>query len=493
MTQAVSFPLFMVLWNRAQGLGTPGVHVRIADWLAAAWAAGDTRLLLMAFRSCGKSTIVGLFAAWLLWRRPDLRILVLAADMVLARKMVRNVKRIIERHPLTGALKPARADQWGADRFTVRRDRELRDPSMLARGIAANMTGSRADIVICDDVEVPKTCDTAEKRADLREKLAEIDFVLTPGGMQLYVGTPHSWYTIYADEARAEIAEDVPFLHGFSRLVVPVEDEDGTSAWPERFPPAAIAAIKRRTGPNRFAAQMLLRPVNSAEGRLDIRAMSRYAAVMRYDRVQDALYVGDTRMAACSAFWDPAFGRGGDGSVLAVLYVDGDGEYWLHRVEYLRVDQFDAADEMTQQCRKVAFILQMMQAPFVAVEDNGLGKFLPGALRRELGRARVACAVRTISHTRAKDVRIMEAFDPVLAARMLRVHEDVFKTPFPREVSEWAPGRKGGKDDGLDAVAGALAQAPVLIGGGARGRQTGKQAGWHAAGQTHTARSDFDV
>ena len=68
----------------------------------------------MAFRNSGKSTVVGLFAAWLLKTNPSLRIMVLSADLALAKKMVRTVKRIIERHPETRGLKPDRADQWAA-------------------------------------------------------------------------------------------------------------------------------------------------------------------------------------------------------------------------------------------------------------------------------------------------------------------------------------------------------------------------------------------
>jgi hypothetical protein len=45
------------------------------------------------FRNAGKSTLVGIFCAWLLLNNPDLRILVLAAEHDLARKMARNVKR----------------------------------------------------------------------------------------------------------------------------------------------------------------------------------------------------------------------------------------------------------------------------------------------------------------------------------------------------------------------------------------------------------------
>jgi hypothetical protein len=189
----VSFRQFLWIWNRCQGQTTPPLHMEIAGWLYRRWQQGDQRLVLLVFRSAGKSTLVGVFCAWMLLQQPDLRILVLAAEHDLARKMVRNVKRIIERHPLTRVLVPRRLDQWAADQFTVRRRLTQRDPSLLARGIAANITGSRADVVICDDVEVPNTCATPSKRAELRQRLREIEYVLVPGGLQLYVGTPHSY------------------------------------------------------------------------------------------------------------------------------------------------------------------------------------------------------------------------------------------------------------------------------------------------------------
>ena len=116
-----SFLDFLVLWYHQQGLSTPRFHLKIARWLEARWRGGETRLLLMAFRAAGKSTLVGLFCAWLLSVLPDLRILVLAADQALAAKMVRNVKRIIEKHPACAVIRPRRADQWASDRFTVER------------------------------------------------------------------------------------------------------------------------------------------------------------------------------------------------------------------------------------------------------------------------------------------------------------------------------------------------------------------------------------
>lgn len=481
----IDFRIFLILWNKIQGQGTPHIHLRMADWLQKRWESGDTRLLLMAFRSCGKSTIVGIFAVWIFYRNPDLRILVLAAEMSLARRMVRSVRRMIERHPLTTQLKPARPDQWAGDRFTVNRGLELRDPSMMARGIDANITGCRADIIICDDVEVPNTCDTSDKRENLRDVLRELDFVLVPGGTMLYVGTPHSWFTIYADEPRGEIGEDRIFLDGYSRLKLPILDALGNSQWPERFTDADIVRMKHQTGPNKFRSQMMLEPVNIADGRLNPALLQRYDGDLHYNRELNILTLSGRQMVSCSAYWDPAFG-GGDGSVVAVLFADAEGEFWLHHVAYLKGDGI--LDEATAQAQGVTAIARDFLVPGITVETNGIGKFLPAILRRELARGRVPCAVVEHHSTRAKDLRILEAFETVMAARMLHVHGLVFKTPFITEMQEWRPGRSSGRDDGLDAVAGALSLQPVrLRTDGFSGRQN-----WQKT-ETHTARTDFDV
>lgn len=489
MTDTVNFKTFLAVWNRGQGQDTPRIHFRMAEWLQGAWDAGARRLLLQAFRSSGKSTIAGLFAAWVLYRRDDFRILVLAADLMLARKMVRNVRRIIERHPLTAHLKPARADQWGADRFTVARAMELRDPSMLARGITANITGSRADIIICDDVEVPNTSDTVQKRAELRERLGEINFVLAPGGMILYIGTPHTWYTIYADEPRTEQDETEAFLAGFDRLSIPVLDAAGQSAWPEKFTAGDIDRMRRSSGPNKFSSQMMLTPVNAAEGRLNAGALRWYNDALFYSKELDRLFIGGTQVISCGAWWDPSGGKAGnDESVFAVVFTDAEGERYLHRIEYVRPDPFDAKPNAEQQARKVALAAQMLYVPAVTVETNGVGHLMPDMLRREIGRINSGCAVRETHSRRAKDDRIIESFDALLAARMLHVHDGVRKTPFLTEMMEWRPGISGQRDDGLDAAAGALSLNPARL----RYDGNARRHSWHRGGKKHTAKTIMD-
>jgi len=500
---ALTLAEFIEIWNHEiQGMTTPAHHYRIARWLQACWDGGHRQLLLMAFRNSGKSTLVGLFAAWLLRGNPDLRLLVLAADLALAQKMVRNTRRIIERHPATPALRPRRRDQWAAERFTVERPGELRDPSMLARGIQANLTGNRADVVICDDVEVPNTCDTALKRADLRARLGEVEYVLCPGGLQLYVGTPHTYYTIYADAARPEAGEQAPFLDGFTRLEIPLLGPDGESAWPERFGNRSIGQIRRHTGPNKFASQMQLRPVNIIDSRLDADRLRPYDGEPDYRECggRAELTLEGRRLVSASCWWDPAFGGPGatgraDGSVVAAVYGDGDGRRFLHRIRWLNrdrpsaPDRDDGEDEASRQCRAVAAFLAELHLPAVTVEINGVGRFLPGLLRRALARAGVGAAVTEAASTTAKDRRILEAFEARLAAGALYAHRSVWDTPFVTEMREWQPGGRS-RDDGLDAVGGCLLSDPVRLG---RLPPPPRGPDWRPGGGTFRADTGFDL
>jgi hypothetical protein len=488
----IGFRQFVWLWNRCQGQTTPPLHIEIAEWLEQRWHQEDRRLVLLVFRSAGKSTLVGIFCAWLLLNDPDLRILVLAAEHDLARKMVRNVKRIIERHPLTRGLIPKRAEQWASDQFTVRRRLTRRDPSLLARGIGANITGSRADVVICDDVEVPNTCATAPRREELRSRLHEISYVLVPDGLQLYVGTPHSYDSIYAEEGSKD-GEEPPFLEGFKRLCIPLLDGGGASRWPERFTPEGIAEIRRRSGPAKFESQMLLRPRSVDDIRLDPALLVRYDAPLelREANGESVLSLSGRRLVSASCWWDPAYGAPdlGDASVVAAVFVDEDGAYWLHDIRYLNHDpaQRHEIDEATQLCRQVAAFVKELYLPSVTIETNGLGRFLPALLRRELHALGLACPVLEHVSRSNKEQRILLAFDPLLAAAALRAHAAVWASPFIEEMREWRPGRRC-RDDGLDAVSGCLLAEPVRLPRAGPGRRYD----WRPGRSLHTATIDFD-
>lgn len=485
------FRVFLELWNINQRYITPSIHRRMAKWLATSLKNGDQQLLLMAFRGAGKSTIVALYVTFLLWVEPATRVLVLAADQSLANKMVRNIRKLIESHPLTTHLRPTKPDQWAADRFTINRDRELRDPSVLAAGITTNITGCRADIIIYDDVEVPNTCGTHEKRLSLRERLNESRFVLAAGGKQLFIGTPHSYFSIYAAKARKEINEERPYLDGFKRKEIPILNKLGGSNWPEQFSRKDIDQIKTQVGPQQFQSQMMLRPVNITESRLDTKLLQYYESELDPHEVMGVLHLSlnGKKIISCSSWWDPSYGgEKSDHSVFAVIFIDEAGHYYLHHISYIKTGN-TGLDEATDQCQQVVNIVKKYFIPSISIETNGIGKFLPGILKNELAKENINCAVIEKTSSQSKQVRILEAFDVVLAAQALSVHDAVKNTPFIHEMIEWQPSNKNGFDDGLDAVAGALSLEPVRL---KRFYATANKS-WKGRSDTHQAKTDFDI
>ena len=191
------FYSFLDEWNRVLGLQTPAHHRQIMDFLYGVLCDAPHRGLLMAFRHSGKSTVVGVFVACVLYLRPQTRILILSAESGLASRMVSHIRHILENHPWCEHLVPQNKKEWASARITVNRPIGIREPSVVCQGLHGNITGLRADLIICDDVEVPNTSNTPQKREQMRERLRELDFILSPNGAMIYIGTPHTHDTIY--------------------------------------------------------------------------------------------------------------------------------------------------------------------------------------------------------------------------------------------------------------------------------------------------------
>ena len=230
----------------------------------------------------------------------------------------------------------------------------------------------------------------------------------------------------------------------------------------------AAATVQSHFNRSNFAVEMMLRPVSLADGRLDPDCLRFFEDNLVYSEGngEAILTVGGRRLVSASCWWDPSYGspRRGDASVIAAVFTDEDGDYWLQRVRYMEHDPDlnRDVDEATQLCRQVCKFVQDLYLPAVTLETNGLGRFLPGLLRREFGENGIRCAVVETASSRNKDLRIVDAFDAVLAAGRLHAHRDVWNTPFITEMREWRPGGKG-RDDGLDAVSGCLLSEPVRL------------------------------
>jgi hypothetical protein len=254
-----------------------------------------------------------------------------------------------------------------------------------------------------------------------------------------------------------------------------------------------VSELQAESGPQRFRSQMILTPAHARRIRLDPDRLVRYDRALTVSTANGELVltIDGRRMVGASCWWDPAMGRPGvgDDSVVAAVFTDDSGGYWLHAIRYLVTTDAPNEDDdaVAQLCRQVVDFLVEHEQPSICVETNGLGKFLPLLLRRELRRQGRGIVVAEQASTQRKDQRILTAFDPLLAARALRAHASVWDTPFVREMREWLPGANG-DDDGLDAVSGCILAQPVrlIVEPGLAGRRD-----WRGTATRFTALTGF--
>ena len=77
--------------------------------------------------------------------------------------------------------------------------RPAQAPSVKSVGITGQITGSRADLIVFDDVEVPANSATDFMREKLLQLVTEGESVLTPkeDSRIVFLGTPQTTFTIY--------------------------------------------------------------------------------------------------------------------------------------------------------------------------------------------------------------------------------------------------------------------------------------------------------
>ena len=191
------FRAFLTLVWRELGLPRPSrAQLAIAEYLQ----HGPKRLQISAFRGVGKSWITASFVLWNLYRDPDKKIMVVSASKERADNFAIFTQRIILDTSWLSHLGPKNDDQrWSRISFDVGPAKASQSPSVKSVGITGQMTGSRADLLVFDDVEVPLNSCTDAQREKLLQLVTEAEAILTPkdDSRILFLGTPQSVFTIY--------------------------------------------------------------------------------------------------------------------------------------------------------------------------------------------------------------------------------------------------------------------------------------------------------
>lgn len=170
--------------------------------MAKCLANGDNKkFILQAFRGIGKSFITCAFVVWSLWRDPQLKILIVSASKERADANSIFIKNIIDLLPFLSELKPRPGQRDSVISFDVGPAKPDHSPSVKSVGITGQLTGSRADIIIADDVEIPSNSATQGAREKLWTLVQEFAALLKPlpTSRVIYLGTPQTEMTLYKE------------------------------------------------------------------------------------------------------------------------------------------------------------------------------------------------------------------------------------------------------------------------------------------------------
>ena len=243
------FKLFLqALWQQLDLPSPTRAQYAIADYLQ----NGPKRLQIQAFRGVGKSWITGAFVLWTLFKDKEKKIMIISASKERADNMSIFLQKLIIETPWLSHLQPKSDDsRWSRISFDVACSPH-QAPSVKSVGITGQLTGSRADLMILDDIEVPGNSMTELMREKLLQLCTEAESILTPKSDSriMYLGTPQTTFTVYRKLAERSYRPFVwparyprkSTLSKYDGLLAPQIQEDldsGAEEWdvtdPDRF------------------------------------------------------------------------------------------------------------------------------------------------------------------------------------------------------------------------------------------------------------------
>lgn len=479
----VSFLAFFILWAELQGWKVPGFHVQVCIFLEKFYLNGRTALLMMP-RGHSKSTILDVFNAWVIYCWPSTQILHQGTTDADAYKSSKGTRDVLLRHPLCANNHAVAIKQGEVERWFVNGTKDVRYGTMLAKGILSGVTGHRAHLIENDDVETPQTTSNPEQREKLPKKLSEQTHIAIPGGRKLWIGTPHTYDSLYEKikkergvvkfilkmfehERRIEngvagqiVNLDFEPIHSFCGIgigskylekgahylckkngdqwqVTLLEDHYITDfysegIWSERF---TKEEMEFRRGEcktlNEWDSQYQMHAKPVGDVRLDPDKIIPYDCepVLKRANKEYVLTLGDRRLVGASFRWDPSSGKlKSDISSTALVFHDEYGNKYWHRSIPLTgpVTVTNEGGEITGgQVWQLCDIIEEFKLPKVVIETNGIGGFAPASLKAALKKRRIRCVVEEKHSTENKNKRILEGIESPLLSGMLWAHVSV--------------------------------------------------------------------
>lgn len=232
---------------------------------------GPSRRMVQAFRGVGKSFLTNAYVCFRLLHNPQEKIMIVSAGQQLADDNSNMIKGLIDGMDILSFLRPKVGQRTSNVAFDVGPAEVDKSPSVKSVGITGQLTGSRANLIVSDDVETPKNSMTHTMRERNAELVTEYGDVIKPGGDILYLGTPQVEESLYNRLPTrgytirvwpAERPKEITRYHG--RVAPHIEDmikagiPAGTPTDPDRFDRDELEAKKVEKGKGGYALQYML-------------------------------------------------------------------------------------------------------------------------------------------------------------------------------------------------------------------------------------------
>lgn len=466
--QILDFKNFLYMaWKHLNLPNPTPIQYDISDYLQ---NADERRIVIEAFRGVGKSWITSAFVCHQLLLNPQENILVVSASKTRADDFSTFTLRLIHEMPILAHLRPRDGQRMSKISFDVAPAKASHAPSVKSLGITGQLTGSRAGLIIADDVESANNSMTQMMRDKLAETIKEFEAVLKPGGRIIFLGTPQTEMSIYnlLDE-RGYKTRIWPARYPDDRLktamgyklapIIADEDEtEGKPTDPERFDSDDLIEREASYGKSGFALQFMLdvslsdadkyplkindfmvmsgpsswteAPVSVqwASGREQIEAVKQLPNV----GLKGDYWAAPMTISSETAKWDgsvmsidPA-GRGKDETAYTVVKML-KGQLYLTAAGGL---QNGYADESLEVLCKVA---KEQKVNKIIVESNfGDGMFTQ-LLKPILSRVHPV-SIEEVRHNTNKEKRIIDTLEPILNQHRLVVDDKVIQQDYQSEV-----------------------------------------------------------
>ncbi len=463
-----NFWAFVYIVWKSIGLPEPTpIQVDIAQFLQ---SPPSDRVIIQGFRGVAKSFLTCAYAVWRLWSDRDLKVLIISASSDRADANARFIKSIINTLPFLADMKASKDQLDTQNLFSVGGAKADISPSVKSVGITGQITGTRADLLISDDVEVPKNSGTQLQREKLAEAVKEYDAILKPNGQIIYLGTPQNeaslyntlqnrgyvtriWTVLYP----ANQAERASYGDTLAPFIAEKYDSDpekyaGKPTDPKRFDEIEIAKRKLSYGKAGFALQFMLNtnlsdyekyPLKVSDFIVEDLDMHETSTKWSWasgvqQRLQDIPCVamkGDMYYAPLSRSpetmpytgtvmaIDPS-GRGKDESSYAIVKCL-NGYLFLMEVGGFEEGYSDLT------LTKLAQIAKFWEVNEIVVEANfGDGMFTK--VMTPIFSKIHPCAIQEVKNTKQKELRIIDTLEPILMRHKLIVNKSVIEQDYRR-------------------------------------------------------------